>query len=73
MPDDGAQRAFKESLLEATGCTLLNLLKVTFTSARFIYLDRQNRRTMVTIIVKTHEALFSAPVLDRCIKICQLL
>jgi hypothetical protein len=73
MPDDGAQRAFKESLLEATGCTLLNLLKVTFTSARFIYLDRQNRRTMVTIIVKTHEGLYSPTVLNRCINICLLL
>lgn len=73
MPNDGAERAFSQALSEATGCQFLNLVKVTFTSARFVYIDKQNRRTSVTIIVKTHEALFSAPVLDRCIKICLLI
>jgi len=73
MPDDGAQRAFSLALSEATGCQFLALVKITFTSARFVYSDKQNRRTTVTIIVKPHEGLFSPTVLNRCINICQIL
>jgi hypothetical protein len=71
--DDAIVRAFSLGLSEATGCQFLNLVKITFTSARFVYIDRQNRRTTVTIVVKPSEGLFSTVVLDRCIKICLLL
>lgn len=73
MTDDGMARAFKEALLEATGCGLLNLIKVTINTARFAYIDKQNRRVSVMIVIKSHEALFSPTVLNRCIRLCQIL